>query len=172
MATENQRPLTAPQLLTHAQQPENNCKTAKPHKDQVELNSNRGLTKGVNRKMTENASQRSAQLAPSNTLKTSASSISRNALHQKKATSTTQQSPGAEVDLESMNLLSLKEPCKASRAAPTMQGNLSKPLNGKRPLSLPFMFNKLNIYMIYLYIFPRRVNASNTLWFVFLLVIP
>ena len=178
MATENRQPLSAPQSRIHAHQPENTLSTAKSAKLRVELNSNRGLTKGAGKShgmMTENASQKSGQPAPPNTLKTSAPSISCNAKHQNEVTSAMQHSVGAEVCLESMNLLSLKEPSKASRAgqnALSVQSNPSRALNGKCHVFLPFMLYRENICMMYLCIFHRRLNACNASWFVFLLVIP
>ncbi|KAM4563750.1 uncharacterized protein troap isoform 2-T3 [Odontesthes bonariensis] len=143
-ATENHQPLTAPQLRTHSIQPEKNTRGSKPTKRRDGSNSNGDSAKGVGKshgKNTQKASHLSAQPALSNTLKTSAtlsnppSSVPGHTSHQKDAPSCAQQPPGAEVCLDNMNLLSLKDSHSTlnadQTAQPTTQGNPSKASNGE-----------------------------------------
>ncbi|KAM6929447.1 uncharacterized protein troap isoform 2-T2 [Lycodopsis pacificus] len=141
-ATEKHQPLTVSQSRTgaNAVQPDDNVcnarlKTqnihAKPTKQPATLNRNVDSTKGTgtsNREAEDNTyRQISGHSGPSNTFKTSAvsanpvSSVPNNAMHQPSAASSAQPAFSAEACLDSMRLLSLKDPAKTSHASQNMQ---------------------------------------------------
>uniref|UniRef100_A0AAQ6A4P8 Uncharacterized protein n=1 Tax=Amphiprion ocellaris TaxID=80972 RepID=A0AAQ6A4P8_AMPOC len=132
---ENQQ--TVPKSRTDAF-PKNNIDSSKPAKHPAVLNRNVDSTKAregkFHAKTTEGASHLSG---PSKTFKTSATlSKPDNTMHQNKAGSSVQPALNAEVCLNDMNLLSLKDASKISNASQTKQvaaqDNPSEDLTGEK----------------------------------------
>ncbi|XP_035761579.1 uncharacterized protein LOC102779427 isoform X2 [Neolamprologus brichardi] len=118
-AAENQ-PLAVPKLRTHA--------NTKPSKHPTALNGNKDSTKAAGKplgKTTEDASHLPGPTGPSSTFQTSSLSTAMSSLPDSAATSA-QPAPSAEVYLNSMNLLSLKDHSKTAHASRTTQCNSSK----------------------------------------------
>ncbi|XP_041860837.1 uncharacterized protein LOC121652238 isoform X3 [Melanotaenia boesemani] len=136
---ENRQPLPAPQSRTHAVKSENKHCNAKPPKRPAALSSKGDSTKVIGKfqgKTPEKVSQLLGQSGPFNASKTLSnpqSSVASGTMHQNKAASSVQPAVSAEICLDNMNLLSLKDASKISNAGqtaqPTMQGNPSKALN-------------------------------------------
>ncbi|XP_047457824.1 uncharacterized protein LOC125018035 isoform X2 [Mugil cephalus] len=141
MATKDQQPLSVQQPKTHATQPENSLFSSKTTKHPVVLNSNADSTKGMGRshgKMTENMSHLPGQSGPSNNFKTSTtlsnplSSIANNTMHQNNTASSVPPAlgvAGADVCLDNMNLLSLKDASQTAQLS--AQSSSSKALTDK-----------------------------------------
>ncbi|CAI5647403.1 unnamed protein product [Oreochromis niloticus] len=118
-AAENQ-PLADPKLRTHA--------NTKLSKHPTALTGNKDSTKAPGKplgKTTEDASHLSGPTGPSSTFQTSSLSTAMSSLPDSAATSA-QPAPSAEVCLNSMNLLSLKDHSKTAHDSRTTQCNSSK----------------------------------------------
>ncbi|KAM9751173.1 uncharacterized protein troap isoform 1-T2 [Menidia menidia] len=143
MANESRQHLTSLQSQTLSIRPQKKICSSKMTEHRDVLNNNMHSGKAVGKShgtSKQKASHLSGQSGLSNTLKTSAtlsnplSSVPGTALHQKKATSCAQPVLGAEVCLDNMNLLSLKEPYSTLKTDQTPQLTIPDPpakaLNG------------------------------------------
>ncbi|XP_008294766.1 uncharacterized protein troap [Stegastes partitus] len=139
IATENQQTVSKSKTVARPVPPKNNVCNAKPTKHQSSLNRNGDFIKGgegnPHEKTTEGSAHLLGQTDPFKTFKTSATlSKPDNTMHQNMAASSVQPALSAEVCLNNMNLLSLKDSSKtvSQTTKLTAQDDLSEGFSGEK----------------------------------------